>query len=344
MDYLTSTEIAKIWGLTGRMVAYHCEAGRVQGAIKKGKVWLIPAGALPPIDGRRRKDKIKIADTAEAVENPENINKIDIDNLSQTYQAGDIYRNFGLTRETLRYYEEQGLIKPKRRKDSKYREFNIHDIYFLMSIDFYRKRGFSAAEIQEIMLKSSAVDLTNIFKRKQNEIETSIRKQQRTLKRLQEILSFNERIADNLNTFSVQSFPLYEVEGTFSAVSAFDEYKENVIGNVNLTEQDILSKMIRSVTFDDNGFKGTQMCIVKKAEVSRKSRATLYLESGKSLYTVIEVSRDDEKMMGAMYEAAHSFAKGNGITFKGVAYINTRLILFSKQTQCTFLEVWMPIK
>ena len=45
MDYLTATEFSKKWGITSRMVARYCETGRIVGAHKKGKTWLIPASA-----------------------------------------------------------------------------------------------------------------------------------------------------------------------------------------------------------------------------------------------------------------------------------------------------------
>lgn len=38
MDYLTASEVSKEWNISSRMVAYYCEAGRIEGAIKKGKV------------------------------------------------------------------------------------------------------------------------------------------------------------------------------------------------------------------------------------------------------------------------------------------------------------------
>lgn len=37
MDYLTTTEIAKIWQISSRRVAILCEQDRIEGAIKKGE-------------------------------------------------------------------------------------------------------------------------------------------------------------------------------------------------------------------------------------------------------------------------------------------------------------------
>ncbi len=54
MDYITSGEAAEKWGVSGRSITYHLVAGRIPGAIKKGKLWLIPANARRPFDKRRR--------------------------------------------------------------------------------------------------------------------------------------------------------------------------------------------------------------------------------------------------------------------------------------------------
>ena len=55
MDYLTATEFSKKWGITSRMVARYCETGRIVGAHKKGKTWLIPVSAEKPLHQRRKK-------------------------------------------------------------------------------------------------------------------------------------------------------------------------------------------------------------------------------------------------------------------------------------------------
>jgi len=52
MDYLTVKEMGAKWNITGRMVTYYCESGRIEGAMKKGNLWLVPSSAKKPVDGR----------------------------------------------------------------------------------------------------------------------------------------------------------------------------------------------------------------------------------------------------------------------------------------------------
>ena len=53
MDYLTTIEMSEKWGISSRRIALLCEQGRIEGVVKKGKTWLIPANANKPYDMRK---------------------------------------------------------------------------------------------------------------------------------------------------------------------------------------------------------------------------------------------------------------------------------------------------
>jgi len=52
MDYVTTKELSKKWGITDRRVLQYCNAGRIEGAVKMGNTWLIPKDAEKPNDTR----------------------------------------------------------------------------------------------------------------------------------------------------------------------------------------------------------------------------------------------------------------------------------------------------
>ena len=54
MDYISCAEAAKKWGISERRVQKRCEVGRIPGAVKFSRVWLIPKDAEKPVDGRRK--------------------------------------------------------------------------------------------------------------------------------------------------------------------------------------------------------------------------------------------------------------------------------------------------
>ena len=55
MEYLTTVEMSKNWNISSRRIGVLCADGRVEGAVKKGKTWLIPMAAKKPADGRFKK-------------------------------------------------------------------------------------------------------------------------------------------------------------------------------------------------------------------------------------------------------------------------------------------------
>ncbi len=52
MEYLTSPEMSEKWGISSRRISLLCAEGRIEGAIKKGKTWLIPSDTKKPADAR----------------------------------------------------------------------------------------------------------------------------------------------------------------------------------------------------------------------------------------------------------------------------------------------------
>ena len=51
-DYVKISEIAEKWGIKERRVNALCLEGRIEGAVKFGNTWAIPAGAKKPEDKR----------------------------------------------------------------------------------------------------------------------------------------------------------------------------------------------------------------------------------------------------------------------------------------------------
>jgi DNA-binding transcriptional MerR regulator len=344
MDYLTATELSKKWGISSRMIAYYCETEKIAGVIKKGKLWLIPVNAKKPADKRYSKAKIVIEDNQGLQGELQRVNQMDMDNYFAIYHANDLYKNLGLTRETLRYYEEIGLIAPGRNQSSQYREFTFSDISHLMSIDFYKKRGFTPLEITELMQSGKQSDSLHSLNKKIADLQEGIQVQQRMLKHLNDTKQFYEYAKNSKGKFSVKEIPLYFVQESFDAVSSLKEYQKSVLKYLDLQQEDILSNLARVVTFDSSGYKGSGMCIVKTAAETDQQEGRVYLESGKCLYTVLEADNRDDSIMEDMFFSCYEWAESHHVEFKGVVYIFIRFVTLSEQAERNFYEVWLPLK
>lgn len=56
MNYLTTVELSKKWNISSRRIGVLCTEGRIEGAVKKGKMWLIPEDTEKPADGRYKRN------------------------------------------------------------------------------------------------------------------------------------------------------------------------------------------------------------------------------------------------------------------------------------------------
>ena len=59
MDYISIDEAAKKWGLSKRFVQLLCSNGRIEGATRLGRAWMILHNAKKPIDGRTKAARSK---------------------------------------------------------------------------------------------------------------------------------------------------------------------------------------------------------------------------------------------------------------------------------------------
>lgn len=54
MDYIKVSDAAKKWGISPRRVQTLCAAGKIEGAVRFGRDWMVPKNAQQPADGRTK--------------------------------------------------------------------------------------------------------------------------------------------------------------------------------------------------------------------------------------------------------------------------------------------------
>lgn len=58
MDYMKIDEVAKHWGVSPRRIQALCSEGKIKGAIRFGRAWMIPKDTQKPIDGRTKASRL----------------------------------------------------------------------------------------------------------------------------------------------------------------------------------------------------------------------------------------------------------------------------------------------
>ncbi|MGF0096675.1 MerR family transcriptional regulator [Peptoniphilus sp. SGI.035] len=144
----------------------------------------------------------------------------------------EVQNRTGLTRKAIEYYEEKGLINPKRLENG-YRDYSDQDIEILKEISLFSKVGLSVAEIKEI-LHSQDSSLATILRNKEYELDIEKKKrdvlkliingeEQDTISKELDLLEANKTIYERL----MDKFPGYFGQLLFSAYKIFlNEYLE----------------------------------------------------------------------------------------------------------------------
>jgi DNA-binding transcriptional MerR regulator len=115
-------------------------------------------------------------------------------NREKRYSIGEFSEKAGLSKRTLHYYEEIGLLKPARDEKTGRRFYSDRDIATLQKITALKFLGFSLKEIRRwfrvpkydfTLLTSLKIQL-KIFEEKKEQIETVIRSLRRIIRILEE--------------------------------------------------------------------------------------------------------------------------------------------------------------
>ena len=82
----------------------------------------------------------------------------------------DVCKKTNLTAKAVRYYEEEGLLKPERIEDNSYRNYTDEDLVILKKIKLFRYLDFSIDEIRKL-LKSDKEKMKKLILEKTAELQ-----------------------------------------------------------------------------------------------------------------------------------------------------------------------------
>ncbi len=245
------------------------------------------------------------------------------------YQVKDIMQMYGISRDTIKYYEKQGLIEP-RRNDNGYRVFDTFNVEKLKKILDLRDLGFSVQEIIEMALDESterdAESLVELRKR----TEETIR---RLHQKLEKIRAYEQHFYENkrfLNGFNVE----YDFKYCLDCPM--------------MEETDKCSYFVRNAeiwTFDDNGEveeKQETSVILDDCDFKERCR-----ECGKTREKKERVYRgmlpfEGEEEMLRIIREKYQDAKRAGYRLKNKVCI-TKKILKNGEKEQLFLDIRIPV-
>lgn len=192
--------------------------------------------------------------------------------MKKKYNSDKVSKIFNTPKSTLRYWESEGLISAIRNRENNYREYDINNLIEICEIKFYRSLNFPVKKFKEVW-QTDVNNKEELLKNHHKEIEISIEKQYKTLKKIEKMLynidSFKklkdnpyeldtpkfdkifhlrlnetEKVLKYINDQNILSFVVdYETEKVTSYGAAFnnDEYTEPEFTSDILWEKDLKS-------------------------------------------------------------------------------------------------------
>lgn len=127
--------------------------------------------------------------------------------MKDGYKIGEISKLYGLSVDSLRYYEEIGVLKPERDPNG-YRIYRLKDIYRLNIIRDLRQLDFSMPQIKDYLDHQSVDNTLELLFTEQSMIKKQIEKLQTTQKMIEgriNVLTEAKKIP--VNVISIKTFP-----------------------------------------------------------------------------------------------------------------------------------------
>ncbi|WMJ89026.1 MerR family transcriptional regulator [Anaerocolumna sp. MB42-C2] len=265
------------------------------------------------------------------------------ENRYATYTIGQVSEITGISRDRLRYYEEKGLLFPNQNNDNNYRNYTISDIDKVLSIEFYLSMNLSIKEIGSIWSGDSYREISSVLADKEKEITSKIEELNNYLSSINKGKEACDRIARNLDKFSVQSMPAFEVIGEISDYRAYKEYENIHKKKIELGGKPIVDSIKRLLTYSKKGIESNKMIITRNVSKSTVNNTNL-MSYKKCLYTIVEDSIDKGDILPDMFHKCYNYAKKNQLNGKGIVIISMMLITVNHGTAKAYLEIFAPIE
>ncbi|WP_105618680.1 MerR family transcriptional regulator [Vallitalea okinawensis] len=263
------------------------------------------------------------------------------------YTIGQVAKFLGISRDALKFYEEKGLVNPKKDSENGYRKYDHFDIYDVIATNFYRELDIEIKQIQEIKKSMSVKDIEVVLEEKEEKIQQEIAYKELLLKRIKSVREDCKKVEQHLGRYSIKEMHPLEVKGTIVDYTAYDEYDILRDHTDRLKGPITYTGLRRVIYFDEEGMKADKFLVVRSMEDLHQQTEGEVLSHPKCIYIVLENGRwlNGGKNIDSEVEASiRKIAKDNNYELEGVTYINLLITTYEEGLERVFLEIYTPIK
>ncbi|QHI71013.1 MerR family transcriptional regulator [Aminipila terrae] len=263
------------------------------------------------------------------------------------YSIGQVAKLFGVSVESIVYYEKEGLIHLKKNPNNGYRQFTIEDIILLSDILFYRNVDISIKQIARIQKGMDMEGISSLINGKITEITNKISKYNTLLTKLENWATLHNEDGINL----VGKFDIREMPVAIKPIADIDEFETDIIKFMDDLHDN--KEMIYYLFYAFS-------CNISNEEENQGLHRYVVLDSGvgqnlpfqfklcdyeeeyceKSLYSVVKYTDNTQEMLKPLVD----YADKNGIALTGKIYGRLCIVNYEKGEYTEYYRVYAEIK
>jgi len=221
--------------------------------------------------------------------------------MRELLSIGELAKLLNISAHTIRYYEKEGLIKPKINDENGYRFYGYEEMYQLATLMFFRDGEMSLKDIKSLTRSYSVEKYNDFLDQSLENTRHEIARLQSIEKRLMARIDKLSRDAENFEKFVIKKYKkrLFSVlkytpyDSDYTLKELYDAFYENRIDTKYLYKDDI-----NFIIQDDR----VGYCI--ELDKPHKKLDTLLMEAGDYLTIRFKTENDSEvtAFVGKLFE------------------------------------------
>ena len=259
-----------------------------------------------------------------------------------SYKIGEVAKFFGITADTLRYYEKEGLIFPETNEENGYRQYSLNDVFFLQDILFYRQIGMSIETIRDLMESSDEAKEAGVIRENRKKIADKLEHYRKLMIKLDNWAALHDEAFEYLGKYEIRPMPreLYRQMFTNRDDIPMDELKKSASPDENAaffsTEAFCYSPETKETSF----YIALDSQIAAGLDFNYDMKEFNEVHYDNCLFTVCEFTGDPAPIIRRVV----SYTKRKKLRICGDIHGILSISLYSKEGRKDLYRVFVPVE
>ena len=145
------------------------------------------------------------------------------------YKVGEIAKFYGVSVDTVRFYDRKGVLRPEKKNDNNYRSYNKEEFITMDYIMRLRSLGVSIENIKKMVVNTTLWDTLEVISETEADIENQIAALETQRRMIRGYKAKLEEGADAYGKVTLQQSPVFiikDIQGNMKAtMEAFEALK-----------------------------------------------------------------------------------------------------------------------